>query len=205
VPDLADLANRLVPGSGSLSWPFAALLLVHVPAGLVSVVTGAVAATSPKRRGRHPRFGIAYLFGLAVVFVTATGMSALRWTEDRHLFALGTMAFLLASVGYLARRIRWRGWTSFHILGMGLSYVVLLTAFYVDNGPHLPVWDRLPALAYWTLPGLAGLPLLVRGLRRYTHLTDDLRATGDVAGRWTHRYRTPRTSSPAADEVKPNS
>lgn len=194
MPDLADLANRLVPDSGHLSVIFAVLLVIHVPAGLASVVTGAVAATSPKRRGRHPRFGTAYLFGLAVVFVTATGMAALRWTEDRHLFALGTLAFLLGSVGYLARRIRWRGWTSFHILGMGLSYVVLLTAFYVDNGPHLPVWDRLPALAYWTLPGLVGLPLLVRGLRRYTRLTDDLRATGYAAGWWTHRRGSPNKS-----------
>ena len=43
---------------------------------------------------------------------------------------------------------------------MGVSYVALLTAFYVDNGPHLPIWDRLPALALWLLPSTIGLPLL---------------------------------------------
>jgi len=53
---------------------------------------------------------------------------------------------------------------------------VLLTAFYVDNGPHLPVWDRLPAIAYWTLPSLVGLPLVIRAVRRHTHLADDLAA-----------------------------
>jgi hypothetical protein len=54
-------------------------------------------------------------------------------------------AFTAGSVGYLARKRRWRGWLSVHIVGMSLSYIVLLTAFYVDNGPKLPLWDRLPA------------------------------------------------------------
>lgn len=176
MPDLADLVSRLVPGAPHLSAPFAVLLLVHVPAGLTCVVAGAVAALSRKRRGRHPRLGTVYYWALAMVFVTATGMAALRWTEDRHLFVLGTLSFGVASVGYLARRVRWRGWTSFHVIGMSLSYIVLLTAFYVDNGPHLPVWDRLPALAYWTLPGIVGLPLVIRAERRHAHLIRDVRA-----------------------------
>jgi hypothetical protein len=25
------------------------------------------------------------------------------------------------------------------VTGMGISYILLLTAFYVDNGPHLPL------------------------------------------------------------------
>jgi hypothetical protein len=183
MPDLADLVSRLVPGAPHLSAPFAVLLLVHVPAGLTCVVAGAVAALSRKRRGRHPRLGTVYYWALAMVFVTATGMAALRWTEDRHLFVLGTLSFGVASVGYLARRVRWRGWTSFHVIGMSLSYIVLLTAFYVDNGPHLPVLDRLPAVAYWTLPSLVGLPLLVRAERRHARLARDLQAAVAALGR----------------------
>jgi hypothetical protein len=193
MPILADLVSRLVPGAQHLSIPFALLLLLHVPAALTCVVTGAGAALSPKRPSRHPRFGTVYYWALAVVFVSATGMALLRWTEDRHLFALGTISFGVASVGYLARKIRWRGWTSFHILGMSLSYIVLLTAFYVDNGPHLPVWDRLPAIAYWTLPAAVGLPLVIRALRRHTHLTDDLRSAGRALGRTARERRARRT------------
>src|SRR5713226_5732494 len=37
-------------------------------------------------------------------------------------------------------------WARFHIVGMGLSYVLLLTAFYVDNGKNLPLWNRLPPI-----------------------------------------------------------
>ena len=51
--------------------------------------------------------------------------------------------------------------------GMGLSYILLLTAFYVDNGPHLPLWRHLPPLAFWVLPGLVGLPILFWALVRH--------------------------------------
>jgi hypothetical protein len=152
------------------------LLLFHVPAGLTCVITGAVAAASPERPHRHPRFGTVYYWALGIVFLSASGMALLRWTEDRHLFVLGAISFAVASIGYAARRIRWSGWTSFHILGMTASYIVLLTAFYVDNGPHLPLWDRLPAIAYWTVPALVGAPLVMRAIRRHTRLTKDLRA-----------------------------
>jgi hypothetical protein len=35
---------------------------------------------------------------------------------------------------------------------MGSSYLGLLTAFYVDNGPQLPLWNRLPDWSFWILP-----------------------------------------------------
>ena len=53
---------------------------------------------------------------------------------------------------------------------MAVSYILLLTAFYVDNGPHLPLWRSLPPLAFWLLPSLVGLPLLIWTLRRHSVL-----------------------------------
>src|SRR5258708_4732778 len=113
MPHLTDVVSRLVPGAAHLPAPFEVLLVLHIPAGLVCVIAGAMAALSKKRRGRHPRFGTIYYWALAVVFASATGMAVLRWTEDRHLFALGAISFGVASVGYVARKVRWRGWTSF--------------------------------------------------------------------------------------------
>jgi hypothetical protein len=43
----------------------------------------------------------------------------------------------------------------------------MLTAFYVDNGKSLPLWKDLPAMAYWLLPAVVGIPLIVRALVRY--------------------------------------
>ncbi len=52
---------------------------------------------------------------------------------------------------------------------MGIAYVALLTAFYVDNGPHLPLWNRLPTLAFWLLPTAIGAPITARALIRARH------------------------------------
>lgn len=155
--------------------PFHGALLVglvglHVVAGVGAVVTGAVAMLSAKASGRHPRMGTVYFWCLAVVCVSMAVLAADRWPLDVELVALGVSAFASALTGRTARRRRVRGWVPWHVGGMGTSYVLMLTAFYVDNGPHLPIWDRLPRMAYWTLPALVGLPLIVRGIRRYRHL-----------------------------------
>jgi hypothetical protein len=151
----------------STSPVFLAAVGLHVLVGLVCVVAGAVAMLSPKHAGRHPLFGTIYYWSLVVVFASATGLSVVRWAEDYHLFILGLLAFLAASVGRTARRRRWPGWVRLHISGMGLSYILLLTAFYVDNGKSLPLWKELPPIAYWLLPAVVGVPLIVHALLRH--------------------------------------
>jgi hypothetical protein len=63
-----------------------------------------------------------------------------------------------------AGRRRWRNWARLYISGMGISYVLLLIAFYVDNGKQLPVWKDLFHRTYWLLPLAVGIPLIVRAL-----------------------------------------
>jgi hypothetical protein len=60
---------------------------------------------------------------------------------------------------------------------MSGSYIALLTGFYVDNGPNLPLWNRLPTVAFWVLPSLVGFPLVVRAMAR-RRLTVFRRAAG---------------------------
>jgi hypothetical protein len=50
---------------------------------------------------------------------------------------------------------------------MGTSYVLLLVAFYVDNGTQLPIWKDLPHFTYWLLPIAAGAPLIARAVLRH--------------------------------------
>ena len=45
-----------------------------------------------------------------------------------------------------------------------MSFIAMLTAFYVDNGPSLPFWKSLPPIDFWILPGIVGIPLTVVGL-----------------------------------------
>ena len=125
---------------------------------------------APKGAGRHPSAGTVYYWSLVVVFLTMAALSILRWPHNTHLFVLGLLSFGAGVIGRRARRRLRRGWLPIHITGMAVSYILLLTAFYVDNGPHLPVWRSLPPLALWVLPSLVGLPLLIWALRRHSAL-----------------------------------
>jgi hypothetical protein len=149
------------------SFAFLTVLSLHIVIALTAVVTGAGAMLSMKRPGRHPMLGTIYFWCLCGVFLSATALAAMRWSDDYYLFILGTLSFGAASIGRMARRQQWPAWVTTHIWGMGLSYIVMLTAFYVDNGKNLPLWRELPHIAYWVLPGVVGIPLIVRALLRY--------------------------------------
>ena len=155
---------------------FLALVAAHVVVGLACVIAGLVAMLSAKRHGRHPVAGTTYYWSLAMVFASMSVLSVMRWPDDAQLFFLGVLSFTAATVGRAARRVRWRGWLTHHILGMSLSYILLLTAFYVDNGPNLPFWQNLPSLAYWVAPSLVGLPILIRVLLRHPLVLQQRRA-----------------------------
>jgi uncharacterized membrane protein len=148
----------------SVSPVFLTLVGIHVLLGIACVITGLMAMLSEKRRGRHPQFGTIYYWCLAAVFATATFLSVVRWAEDYHLFILGALSFTAAFLGRTARR---QGSIRLHITGMGLSYILLLTAFYVDNGHSLPLWKELPPIAYWLVPGAVGIPIIIWALMRH--------------------------------------
>jgi hypothetical protein len=160
----AIIAGIPIPSASPL---FLAGVGVHLFLALVCVACGAAAMLSSKRPGRHPLFGSVYFWSLAGVVATASALAAARWSEDYPLFLLGALSFAAAATGRLARRRLWAGWARWHIAGMGLSYIVMLTAFYVDNGRNLPVWRDLPTFSYWLVPSLVGLPILLFALLRH--------------------------------------
>jgi hypothetical protein len=153
---------------GSTAPVFLAFLAVRVTA----VITGAIAALARKGSPRHIRAGRWYCRAITVVFATATILAAMRWRQDYYLFIIGAVTFTAATIGVQHRR-RHRPGDTGHIAGMGTAYVALLTAFYVDNGPHLPLWDRLPTLAFWLLPSAIGAPIIIRAILRARHTSSE--------------------------------
>lgn len=151
-------------------------LIVHALAGLTTGVTGVLAFRAPKSQGRHHRWGKCYLWAYAVVFLTATILSIQRWPADAYLFVLAMIGSGFALGGYVARRFRrapWlmrvlgRQWVMVHLVGMIGSYIILWTAFYVDNAHLIPRLNRLPPLIFWVLPTAIGIPFIVRSLSRF--------------------------------------
>ena len=155
-------------------------LVVHALAGLTTGVTGVVAFSAPKRRGRHHRWGKYYLWAYSLVFLTATILSVQRWEADAYLFFMALTGYDFALAGYGARRFRrepWlmrllgKQWVVAHLVGMIGSYTVLWTAFYVDNAHLIPLLNRLPPLTFWVLPTVIALPFLVLSLSRFAPKT----------------------------------
>lgn len=144
---------------------FLSIVGVHVLFGVAAVISGAAAMLSVKGRGRHSNFGTIYFWCLFGAFVSMSALALTRWREDYHLFVLGAVSFSAAWLGRTILRQRWHQWPRLHLTLMAASYVLMITAFYVDNGKSLPLWRELPQIAFWILPALVAVPLLLYALR----------------------------------------
>ena len=132
----SEIFGLPLPDAGPV---FATALVIHILCGLTAVIAGALAATARKRPGRHPPAGRVYLWALGGTFTTATIKAIIRWHEDAHLFAIAVVAF-----GPWPVRLP-RSATPPPRLATppchrhGRLHIALLTGFYVDNGPFLPL------------------------------------------------------------------
>ena len=163
MPSATDLLGVPVPSDEPA---FLLALGAHVAAGLTAVFAGAVAALSRKRPGLHRRAGLTYCWGLLWIFISSLVMAVVRWPHDLHLVAIAVVGLSAATWGIILRMRARTSWQRFHLVAMGISYIALLTGFYVDNGPHLPGWRVLPRWSFWVLPSVIGALLIVRALRR---------------------------------------
>lgn len=145
----------------------AVIIGIHVGSGLLAVICGAGAMLTRKGSRRHRGLGRFYLFALGGLGVTAPILAAADWVHRWHLAVLGVLALGAASSGFVGIRLARPRRLGAHIVGMGTAYIVMLTAFYVDNGPRLPLWDRLSLIALWLLPAAVGTPILIRAWRRH--------------------------------------
>jgi multisubunit Na+/H+ antiporter MnhB subunit len=160
---------------------FVAIVAIHILFGLAAISTGATAMLSRKARGRHSNFGIAYFWCLFGVFVTMSVLAFARWQEDYDLFILGALSFGAAWLGRTILRRRWRQWPRWHLASMGASFVLMITAFYVDNGKNLPLWRELPQIAFWFLPAVIGTPIVLYVLRTHPLVLAYDRVHGEVS------------------------
>jgi hypothetical protein len=131
----------------------AAALSVHVGCGATGLVLGPVAMFSAKRKGRHTFAGEAYHWVFLVLFGSAIALAVLNWDQVWWLVPVGAGSYALALLGYLAGKIRWRGWLRSHVTGQGGSYIAMLTALLVVN---MGVSSPLP----WLVPTVLGTPII---------------------------------------------
>ena len=141
---------------------------VHVVAGTVALLAGAVAIGSPKRRGVHTRAGEAYHAAVLTVCVSAAVLSVLRWDSLWWFLPIAAGSYAFALVGYAAAKLRRANWLRWHISGMGGSYIAMTTALLVVNWRNLTGENGVQSPWAWALPTLIGTPLLSIVRRRVT-------------------------------------
>lgn len=146
---------------------FLAFVIVHIAISLVAVISGLLAMFSEKTSTRHRANGRVYFWSISISFVTVLILSFMRWPHNIHLLTIGVLTFGLAFLGRKLAKVKSRGWTRIHTICMGLSYVLLLTGFYVDNGKHLPFWNMFPTWFFYLFPLLVGIPIIIRVLRTH--------------------------------------
>jgi hypothetical protein len=72
---------------------FLGILAIHVPVGLLAVVTGVAAMLKDKRRGAHTRFGLIYFWCLGVLFFAEMSVdSPTQFETQRKASSAGSVA-----------------------------------------------------------------------------------------------------------------
>ncbi|MFM1650583.1 DUF2306 domain-containing protein [Brevibacillus sp. B_LB10_24] len=147
---------------------FDTMLLMHIAAGSICLVAGALAAGVKKRKGVHTVSGEIYHGAYVVIFITSAVMAVLNWSKSGFLLYVAIFSYGLALLGYLARKQRWKNWLASHIGGMLGSYIGVITAILVVNGENMPLISQIPSLWLWFLPTIIGTPIISFVGRRYT-------------------------------------
>ena len=153
-----------VPSDNKL---FLTIVAVHIILGIICVVSGLSAMLSNKGSGIHATSGKIYYWGLLAIFVSVIPLSIMRWPFNNHLLMLGILSFSTVYFGRRFARSRRPKWTRMHTVCMGLSYIFLLTAFYVDNGKNLPFWKMFPPIFFWVFPTVIGIPVIIYALLKH--------------------------------------
>ena len=143
---------------------FLVVVIFHILIALAAVVVGVVAMLSEKTSGRHCKAGRIYFYLMEASFLLIILLSVMRWPENIHLLLIGTLAFGCA---YYGKRNARKANKQMHTMLMGMSYIFLITGFYVDNGKNLPFWNLFPNWFFYLFPTLVGLPIIIRTIKKH--------------------------------------
>jgi hypothetical protein len=146
---------------------FLVLVVAHIVISFVAVASGLLAMLSEKTSRKHRINGRIYFLSITTSFITIMTLSLMRWSENTPLLIIGVLTFALTFVGRQLSKIKSNGWTRLHTICMGLSYVLLLTGFYVDNGKNLPFWRMFPIWFFYFFPPLVGIPIIISVLKTH--------------------------------------
>ena len=118
------------------------LLIIHISAGFISLVTGLISILSLKGGKIHKKSGKIYFYSMTIVFVTAIIIANYRF--NRFLFLIAFLSYYSVFAGVRKLRLKnlhknqkpkWYDWTAGIINGIANLFFIGLGIYYsIENG-----------------------------------------------------------------------
>ena len=118
------------------------LLIIHVAAGVISLVTGLISILSLKGSKVHKKSGKIYFYSMTIVFVTAIIIASYRF--NRFLFLIAFLSYYSVFAGVRKLRLKnlhknqkpkWYDWIAGIINGTANLFFIGLGIYYsIENG-----------------------------------------------------------------------
>ena len=156
--ETTDLFGIPIPSSNKV---FLTFVIIHILIAMACVISGLVAMLSEKGSRQHSLSGKVYLWCMLSTFATVVILSVMRWPHNIHLLVIGICTTTFTYTGYELAKPRKVNRTRLHTICMGLSYIFLLTGFYVDNGKNLPFWNQFHQIVFYVFPSVIGIPIII--------------------------------------------
>ena len=118
------------------------LLIIHIAAGVISLVTGLISILSLKGGKVHKKSGKIYFYSMTIVFVTAIIIASYRF--NRFLFLIAFLSYYSVFAGVRKLRLKnlhknqkpkWFDWTAGIFNGIANLFFIGLGIYYsIENG-----------------------------------------------------------------------
>ena len=138
------------------------MVVLHVLAVSVALVSGVIVLVLPKGSAIHRRLGWLYVASTSVMALSSFGIYELR--NGPSLFHAISVAILII-VGFAVyqplRRQRSSNWMFWHLVLMQISYVMLVITGIAQFFDHLPFQNpAMNAIVFLQLPLIMGIVLI---------------------------------------------
>ena len=129
---------------------------IHIGAGIIGLILGAVALSVTKRPGLHPRLGTVYFGVVTALSSTGAVLAILDWQRFGFFLIIAIGTQISGLIGYFAARKKGRHWLVIHVAGQGSSYNAMVIAALVTNWERLTGTSGMDSFVPWLIPGFLG-------------------------------------------------
>lgn len=149
------------------------VLIWHIIAGVIAFITGVIILTI-RNQQEWRKVGVKiYCVSYTVVFMTTSLLAWMNWENKIFLFFISLLAFMIAIVGYIARRKEWNHWYIMQTMGGIGSYFGIIVAILMTSDWNLSIINSDSNLLLWFIPIMIGAMMIGWLMNRQNFETEE--------------------------------